>query len=150
MKWLVLIHVLSAVIGVGPTFFGHVLLRRSQSLPDLRANLKLGKYLEFFPKIGGSIAVLSGLALILIGDYGSFGQLWLYGSLVLYVLIQVVVIALVTPQQKKLANWVLDPANAQASELPAEQRSLLGKVSNLYYFASAMGTLLFIFMIVKP
>lgn len=150
MKWLILIHVLSAIVGVGPTFFGHVLLRRKQSLSDLRANLELGKYLEFFPKIGGTIAVLSGLVLIFIGNYGSFGQLWLAGSLVLYILIQAIVIGIVTPNQKKLAGWVLDPANAMVQEMPAEQRSLLGRVSNLYYCASALGALLFIFMIVKP
>ncbi|KIL38903.1 hypothetical protein SD70_23395 [Gordoniibacillus kamchatkensis] len=150
MKWLILLHVLSSIIGVGPTFFGHVLLRRKQSLHDLRASLRIGKRLEAFPKIGGSIAVLSGLILIWVGNYGSFAQLWLYGSLILYVLIQVIVIGIITPNQKKLAGWVFDPANERAQEIPPQQRSLLGKVSSLYYCASTLGVLLFIFMIMKP
>jgi hypothetical protein len=106
--------------------------------------------LEAFPKIGGSIAVLTGLLLIWIGDYGSFAQLWLAGSLVLYILIQVLVIGIITPNQKKLVGWVLDPANEQAQDMPQEHRSLLGKVSTLYYCASTLGVLLFIFMIMKP
>jgi uncharacterized membrane protein len=39
MKILVLIHVLSAIIGVGPTFFAHVLLRKKQTLEELRMSL---------------------------------------------------------------------------------------------------------------
>ncbi|MFC0274083.1 hypothetical protein ACFFIX_22300 [Metabacillus herbersteinensis] len=36
IKVLVLIHVLSAIIGVGPTFFAHVLTRKKQSVEQLR------------------------------------------------------------------------------------------------------------------
>jgi hypothetical protein len=75
LKLLVLLHILSAIIGVVPTFFGHVILRRKQSLDELRSSLRVGRRLEAFPKIGGSIAVLSGLLFIWLGDYGSFMQL---------------------------------------------------------------------------
>jgi hypothetical protein len=150
LKLLVLLHILSAIIGVGPTFFGHVILRRKQSLDELRSSLRVGRRLEPFPKIGGSIAVLSGLLLIWLGDYGSFMQLWLFGSLILYIIIQIVAIGYAVPMQKKLAKWVLDPANQQVKELPNEQRNTLVKASNFYYLASAGGVILFIFMIMKP
>lgn len=150
MKWLVLIHVLSAIVGVGPTFFAHVLLRRKQSIAELRQSLALGKKLEFFPKIGGTLAVLTGLALILIEDYGQFTQLWLIGSLILYVIIQVIVVGVAAPRSKKLAAWVFDPGNAKAESLPAAQLSLLSQVNGWFYAASGCGLLLFIFMILKP
>ncbi|CAN7309432.1 DUF2269 family protein [Paenibacillus sp. LjRoot56] len=150
MKVLVLIHVLSAIIGVGPTFFAHVLLRKKQTLEELRMSLSVGSRLEIFPKIGGTLAVLTGLLLIWLGDYGSIMQIWLIGSLVAYVIIQVLAIGFATPNQKKLGGWVLDPSNQKATTLPGEQLLLWTKARNYFYAASTVGVILFIFMIIKP
>jgi hypothetical protein len=59
-------------------------------------------------------------------------------------------VGLAAPVQKKLAAWVLDPINLKASALPESQKNALSKVSNLFYIASTLGVLLFIFMILKP
>ncbi|RED51821.1 MULTISPECIES: DUF2269 family protein [Cohnella] len=150
MQWLVLIHVLSAIMGIGPTFFGHVLVRINQTPEQLRHSLKLAGRLDFFPKVGGSLAVITGILLIVLNDYGTFTQLWLVGSLVLYVLIQIVVIGFVAPSQKRLAQWVFDEANLNKSELPWEQRKILAKANSMLYVASSMGLVLFVFMILKP
>lgn len=148
--FLILIHVLSAIIGVGPTFFGHVLYRKNQTFQELKSSMGLGKHLEKFPKIGGTIAVLTGILLICLGNYGTFMQLWQAGSLAIYVCIQVTVIAFGAPVGKKLAQWVFNPENAHLVELPAEQKAWLAKLSNIFYIASSLGVLLFIFMILKP
>ena len=150
MKILVLIHVLSAIIGVGPTYFGLMLLRQNSTPKDLQTSLKVGKMLEWFPKIGGSLAVLSGLALIFLANYGPFTQLWLLGSLVLYILIQIIVIGFVAPRADRLAQWVFNPQNQNAATLPGEQQGLLRNVSTGHWIAATLGTLLFAFMILKP
>jgi uncharacterized membrane protein len=150
MTFLIIIHVLSAIIGVGPTFFSHVLLRNNQSLEELRASLKMAHRLELFPKIGGSIALITGLLLVMIGNYGKFAQLWIIGSLVAYALIQIIVIAVISPRQKKLTGWVLDIAHRNEKTLPDVQSKLFVKVSNLYYGPTALGVILFIMMIVRP
>ncbi|GEM47516.1 DUF2269 family protein [Deinococcus cellulosilyticus] len=150
MKILVLIHVLSAIIGVGPTYFGLMLLRQNSTPRDLQTGLKVGKMLEWFPKIGGTLAVLSGFALILLNNYGPFTQIWLLGSLILYILIQAIVIGFVSPRAEKLAAWVFNPKNESATNLPAEQQGLLRSVSTGHWLAAALGTVLFTFMILKP
>lgn len=150
MKWLVLIHVLSAIIGVGPTFYGHVLMRRGQTLDELRHSTKLSNRLDFFPKIGGTIAVISGFVLYFAGDYGKFTQVWLLGSLILYIVIQAVVVGMLMPVSKRLSTWIHDPANQKAKELPAEQMLLYMKANGLLYIASTLGTILFVLMIMKP
>ena len=150
MKWLVLVHVLSAIIGIGPTFFGHVLVRKNQTLEQLRHSLKLSGKLDFFPKIGGTLAVISGILLVTLNDYGAYTQLWLLGSLILYVLIQIVVIGFAAPAQKRLAQWVFDAANVSKAELPLEQKINLSKANAMLNAASAMGLVLFVFMIIKP
>jgi uncharacterized membrane protein SirB2 len=150
MQWLVLIHVLSAIIGVGPTFYGHVLLRKNQSVLSLRQSMKAAKHLEYFPKIGGTIAVLSGIILILAKNYGSFLQLWLIGALIIYIYIQIVVIAFVAPVSKKLSVWLFDPSNDATTVLPAPQKHQYLTIHRGYWAASAGGVLLFAFMIMKP
>lgn len=150
MKWLILIHVLSAIIGVGPTFFGHVLLRKKQSYEELKNSLIVSKKLEYFPKIGGTIAVITGFILFYVGNYGSFMQLWLIGSLVLYVLIQITVIFFVTPLAQKLSEWVFHPDHKTVLSLPDEQQRWHLKANRYYWLASTLGIILFVFMILRP
>ncbi|MFC7786112.1 MULTISPECIES: DUF2269 family protein [unclassified Rossellomorea] len=151
MEWLILLHVLSAIIGVGPTFFAHVLTRPDKSVEQLKVTTELNRRLEYFPKIGGSIAVLTGFILFYKGDYGSFAQLWILGSVILYILIQIIVIGFITPLSKKISEWISLPENEHLTGAPPEeiQRHLV-KVDRYFYMASTLGVLLFILMIMKP
>lgn len=150
MKLLILIHVLSSIIGVGPTFFGHVLTRSNQTVEELRSSYQYFKYLERFPKIGGSIAVISGLLLFFLGNYGSFTQLWIIGSFILYILIQIVIIGFITPKQNRISKWLFDERNKGIEILDMEIYIAQKQVNRYFYFASFMGVLLFILMILKP
>jgi uncharacterized membrane protein len=151
MKVLILIHVLSAIIGVGPTFFVHLLTRPDKDVDELRISMKYSRLLEFFPKIGGSIAVLTGIALFLLGEYGSFTQIWLLGSLILYILIQIIVIGFITPPTKKVNEWLGRPENLELTGAPPEEiQTALTSIHRRFYLASSLGVLLFIFMILKP
>jgi uncharacterized membrane protein SirB2 len=142
--------VLSAIVGIGPTFFSHVLFRKNQTVKELKSSMALGKHLEKFPKIGGTIAVLTGILLVSLSDYGSFMKLWLIGSLAIYICIQIIVIGFGAPASKKLGQWVFNPENDHLEELPQAQKETLAKVSKIFYLASSLGVLLFIFMILKP
>jgi uncharacterized membrane protein len=150
MEWLVWIHVLSAILGIGPTYFGHILLRKKQQREQLQQSLVLFKLLNYFPKIGGSIAVVSGVALVALSGW-KFSDLWILISLVLYVLIQVVAVGMLGPVLSQL-NQVLNDENEKASDPDtlANKTALLSKANQLYNTASIMGTALIILMIVKP
>lgn len=150
MKWLILVHVLSSIIGIGPTFTFHLLLHNRQSVQELKHSLKIAKILELFPKILGSIAVLTGLILVSLKDYGSFTQLWIVGSLILYIFIQMIVIGFISPSTKKLWMWVNDSSTPDTQDLPEPQQDLLNRVHYLTFLVSAIGILLFVFMIMKP
>ncbi|RAP74527.1 DUF2269 family protein [Paenibacillus montanisoli] len=150
MKWLVLIHVMSAIIGVGPTFFIHTLFGRKDNIGELRSAFKLGSKLELFPKIGGSLAVITGLILVF-ADGWEFVSFWILGSLALYIAIQVLVIGFAAPVTKQLGKLLEDTKKISADQaVPDDQIRLLNKANKLYYGATAMGTLLFIFMVLKP
>ncbi|MFC5532024.1 DUF2269 family protein [Cohnella yongneupensis] len=146
---LVAIHVISAIVGIGPAFFSHVLLRKGQTLNQLRNSLQLVKKLELFPKILGSLAVVSGLLLAWLGDYG-FDQLWIYGSIALYVIIQIVVIGFMAPAGARAAAQAF--ASTDDSEKPANDvlSAAVSKVNAINYIATTLGIILFLFMFFKP
>jgi uncharacterized membrane protein len=146
---LIFIHVVSAIVGIGPTFFIHVLLRKGQTYGQLRNSLGLTHALEKFPKILGSLAVVSGLLLAWLGDY-SFKQFWLYGSIALYVLIQVVVIGFMAPAAKKVAAEVSRSAEPADQPVSPNIAAGLSKADRINYIATCLGILLFAFMFFKP
>jgi uncharacterized membrane protein len=150
MEWLVWIHVLSAIVGIGPTFFGHVLLRKKQHREQLQQSLALFQLLNYFPKIGGSLAVVSGVALVAVSGW-KFSDLWILGSLVLYVLIQVVAVGMLGPILGQL-HHVLNAADEKASDpdMLAAKTALLAKANRLFNTASILGVVLILLMIAKP
>ncbi|WP_240420253.1 DUF2269 family protein [Paenibacillus periandrae] len=149
MKWLVLIHVLSAIIGIGPTYFGHLLFRNGQTVGGLRQSIASFKLLNFFPKIGGTLAVLTGILLVIVSSW-SFSSFWIIGSLVLYVAIQVLVVGILDPVVKNLHLSLQAPDLSQDQNLPETSVRFLSKANRIYYTASILGVLLFTLMIIKP
>ncbi|MGG1515560.1 DUF2269 family protein [Paenibacillus oryzisoli] len=150
MEWLIWIHVLSAIIGIGPTYFGHILLRKKQRSQQLQQSLALFGLLNYFPKIGGSIAVVSGVALVAATGW-NFSDLWILGSLVLYVMIQIVAVGMLGPvlnQLMQLLNIGDDAENDPG--VATNKTALLAKANRLYNTASILGIVLILFMIVKP
>jgi uncharacterized membrane protein len=146
---LVFIHVLSAIIGIGPTYFGHILLRKGQTLGQLRSSLGFMPLLEKFPKILGSLAVVSGILLAWLGNYG-FELLWIYGALVVYVIIQVVVIGFMAPAAKRLAVKVGASSEQLDKPVSAELSAEVSKVNMFNYVATVFGVVLFLLMFFKP
>ncbi|TBL80151.1 DUF2269 family protein [Paenibacillus thalictri] len=125
------------------------LFRKNQSVGELRKSLELFQKLNFFPKIGGTIAVLSGLLLVWL-DGWEFVSFWILASLLLYIAIQVIAVGIMGPVMgrlsKELDGFVLTPED----EIPREPGSLLAKANRLYYSASVLGVVLFALMILKP
>jgi hypothetical protein len=150
MAFLALVHVLAAVIGVGPTYFFPILFRASAAPAELRGALAIGQRLARYPQIGGPIAVLSGIALVLTIDAHLFTRLWVYGSVALFVFIQAVIGAVAIPATKKVAAWALHPANADATSLSAEAEASYRRLRGAHWAAAVLGTALFVLMILKP
>ncbi|AWN23607.1 hypothetical protein DKM44_10510 [Deinococcus irradiatisoli] len=149
LQILILVHVLSAVIGIGPTYFTAVLLHPRQTVPRLALGAHFAERLELFPKIGGTLAVLTGLLLVWQGHYGSLAQIWLLGSLLIYVMIQVLIVGFAVPRTKRLDAWLAAEAG-RAGTLPLLQLRLLREVYGLHLAAMALGIVLFALMILKP
>jgi uncharacterized membrane protein len=147
---LVTVHVLSAVIGIGPTYFFPALFRPALSLPELRGALAISQRLARYPQVGGPVALLSGVGLVLATNTRLFGQTWILGTLGLFVAIQAIVMGVGVPATKRLGRWLADPANADAKALPPEVDAHYRRVRIVHSVAALLGTALFALMILKP
>jgi uncharacterized membrane protein len=147
---LVTIHVLSAVIGLGPTFFFPALFRPALSPPELRGALAIGQRLARYPQVGGPVALLSGIGLVFAVDTHLFAQTWIRGTLVLFVVIQAIVMGVGVPATKRLGQWLSDPSNADAKALPPEVDAHYRRIRMVHAVAAVLGTGLFTLMILKP
>ncbi|WP_282936385.1 DUF2269 family protein [Paenibacillus sp. RC67] len=149
MKWLVLLHVLSSIIGIGPTYFIHVLYRKRQSVGELKQSLRLSALLDLFPKIGGSIAVISGIALVAMSPI-HFLDFWIIGSLLLYVMIQILVFGVITPKQMRLRD-LLEETSLKDQEMLSEPLQLqVASINRMLLLIALLGILLFVLMFMKP
>jgi uncharacterized membrane protein len=149
MKWLVLIHVLSAIIGVGPTFFFHYLLRKNQTVSGMKHSFKTAMALTKLPTIGGLIAVATGIIMVALSDW-QFLDFWIIGSLILYITLQVLFIILTGPLVKKLGMWAVETKGSDSEPLPAEQEDLVRLTNKRVMLTNGFALFIFIFMIMKP
>lgn len=151
MMVLVFIHVMSAVLGLGPAYAFPLLLRTPSTLGEMEHNLGQVARLELFPKIFGTVAILSGLALFWLGSYGPFQQLWILGTLAVYVLIEVLVVGFMNPAASKLHREVKQLKESGPSGVPDQgQLRLYGRVRSLHSWSCLLGLVIFLLMIVKP
>lgn len=149
MELLVWIHVMSAIIGIGPTFIMGLFFQKNQSVSQLKHSINLFNKALLYNKIGGPVAVLSGLGLVLTGNYGSWLQLWLLGALFIYLIIFAISIPLGN-KLKALQDWVNLPEQAELTTLPTEQEKILGGMNNAINFIHLLSIILFSLMILKP
>ncbi|WP_168120387.1 DUF2269 family protein [Paenibacillus sp. HB172176] len=150
MEWLVVIHVVSAFLGIGPTYFGHVLFRRSAQTNQLKQSLALMQTLNYFPKIGGSIAVVSGVLLVALMEW-RFVDPWILLSLILYVIIQIIVVGMLSPEAAKLDQLLKQEETGGSDPARTVTRTkMLARINRLYEAASLLGIVLLILMVMKP
>jgi hypothetical protein len=150
MEWLVVIHVLSAIIGLGPAYAFPFLLRNSVSVEEMERSLGHVSRLEMFPKIFGTLAVVSGLLLFWLGSYGPFLQLWIVGTLLLYVVIEILVVGFLNPAAKKLQASITSSEMKDLAQVPASVIAMYSRVRNLHLWASILSLFIFVLMILRP
>ncbi|MFB9324716.1 DUF2269 family protein [Paenibacillus aurantiacus] len=151
MEWLVLLHVLSAMLGLGPAYAFPLMMRNHASAEQMKQTLDLVTRLEIFPKLFGTLAVVSGLLLFWVGSYGPFTQMWIIGSLAVYTVIEVIIIGFLQPAVKKWHQAFADSEQAAGTYSgTVSLSSLYARVRHLHLWACIVSLLLFALMVMKP
>lgn len=66
---LILVHVLSAILGLGPGFIMIYVVTRASTMTELRHAYLIRNRLHIFVMIGGTILLLTGLAMGILNPY---------------------------------------------------------------------------------
>lgn len=145
-QFLVLIHVLSAIVGLGPGFIMTVIIKKADTLPELKHGFKLRTRLHTSVMTGGILLLVTGLAMGLLRPY-LFSAGWYVISLVLYF------IALL------FGPFILKPIAAEikvllaASEGPFIPEDYGMLASKLHFYENLINLIfimIIIFMVLKP
>ncbi|WP_423802393.1 DUF2269 family protein [Neobacillus sp. SAB-20_R2A] len=150
MEWIVLLHVVSAVVGLGPAYAFPLILRKEKSLEEVKRMADLVTRLEILPKIFGGLTLLTGILLVWLGNYGTFFTLWIVAALILFILAEVVIIGFLTPVAKKLAMTLTELTKQGESEINPISLDLLSKVRNYHIISCVIVLVIIALMVLKP
>jgi uncharacterized membrane protein len=143
---LVFIHILSAILGMGPGFTFLFILKTAKNMEQLRHAYLINHKLHNFVKFGGSLLLITGLLMGTINT-GLFTAGWYITSLTLF-LIALAMGPLVLSRKLKPVKEFL--ATYEGHEIPDEYHKLYKKVEPYEYLTLVVFLVIIILMILKP
>lgn len=143
---LVVIHVFSAIVGLGPGFVMIYIVTKAETMTELRHVYKIRNRIHIFVMIGGTLLLLTGLVMGLLRPY-LFNQIWFISSLVLFLIALGAGPILLSPRSKPIKK-ILEKHKGE--HIP-EQYYVLSK--ELFFYERITNIIFFIIillMITKP
>lgn len=145
--FLVLIHVVAAVVGLGASFGMPVIAKvGAKSTKNAMICFEINKKIEKFAKVGSLTLLATGI-IMGIANPTLWSQGWFIASLVIYILIQPIVAGILPKTIEKQVQIVMEN---KEEELPESFHALDKKVSRLNIIAHVAAIVLIFLMSVKP
>jgi hypothetical protein len=142
------VHVVSAIFLVGPHFVLALMIRYMRRNPESSPTVlpvleKAGRY----PGIGGPLMVITGLLMVALGNGGwsALGELWVAGSLILFLFTAIWVNVGIAPAFKAMTETIKG-----GPIKPDELKVLCGRVIARINVESVALVVVVILMILKP
>ncbi|WP_179281628.1 DUF2269 family protein [Paenibacillus sp. VTT E-133280] len=145
-KIVVVIHVIAAIVGIGPAFVLPILTSSAKTGSQLRFVFGMMKTINRFPKTGGITLIVTGILLMIIDKMG-LSVLWINLSLLFFIVIEVIIIGFVEPRLKKLTQLVMA---SEGDEIPVGYNAAMNKIAPLEAAVHVLTIVIIILMVVKP
>ncbi len=145
-KFVLLVHVLSAILGLGPGFIMIYVVTRATNMTELRHAYLIRNRLHIFVMVGGSLLLVSGLLMGFMHPY-LWQMKWYVLSLVLFLVALAFGPLVLSPRSKLIKALINDH---QGEAIPVEYYLLSKKlflyerIENLIFIA------IIILMVLKP
>jgi len=143
---LVVVHVLSAILGLGPGFVLIYVVKRAQNMTELRHGFKIRTRLHVFVMVGGTLLLLTGLLMGYMNQ-ALFHAFWYVASLSLFLVALGFGPIILSPRSKPIKEML---KTHSGETIPEEYYPLSRKL----FFYERVENVLFIFiiflMITKP
>ncbi|MFC4617702.1 DUF2269 family protein [Camelliibacillus cellulosilyticus] len=143
---LVVIHVFSAIIGLGPGFSFIFIKRSAKSLPELKQAYQLTRLLHRFVMVGGFLLLATGLAMGAIQPR-LFHMGWYCASLALFILALAMGPLVLTPRTKRIRQLLTE---AEGDRIPEAYERLAKEQRRYEWLLNTFFLVIIFLMITKP
>jgi len=145
-KFLLLVHILGAICGLGATFASPFIMNSGRNVKSAFTAHMVNAKVEKLAKIGSITLLVSGLIMGFIHPY-LFTTGWYLTSIVLYILTQPIV-AYLLPRYSRAMLEILEQTKGE--DLPSEYFQIANKTKPLTLTTYVLLVLLVFLMVFKP
>lgn len=143
---LLLIHIVSAIIGLGPGFYLIFVVKPAKNMTELRHSFLIRRKLHVATMIGGTLLLLSGLGMGAIRP-SLFSEFWYTGSLILFLVALASGPLVLSPLSKPVRNIL----NTHTEDkIPSAYYQHSKRLFFVERIASVIFFLIIVLMILKP
>ena len=143
---LVVIHIFSAIIGLGPGFVLTFLVSRAKTMTELRIGFIMRKRIHVFVMIGGTLLLLTGICMGLLRPY-LFTEGWYVTSLLLYLLALAASPLLLRKEAKPINQFI---EAYEGEEIPEQYYQLSKRLYVYEHITNFVFIIIIVLMILKP
>ncbi len=143
---ILIIHILSAIVGLGPGFVLTYIAMHAQTLEELRHAYYIRNRVHLFVRAGGVLLLVTGLLMGALNPV-LFSEFWYLASLLIY-LIALALAPLTLILNSRPVSEIL--SEAKGPEIPEEYNEAKKKLFLYEHLTNALFIVIIIVMIVKP
>src|SRR5690625_290076 len=145
-QFLLLVHIFSAILGLGPGFVMIYIVTNAKTLPQLKHAYTIRKRIHVFVMVGGTLLLITGLGMGMLKPY-LFTQVWYIVSLILYFIALAAGPVVLSPKSKPVKK-LLD--NSSGEDIPPEYYPLAKEVFFFERITNVIFIIIIALMILKP
>ena len=145
-SFLLLVHVFSAILGMGPGFVMIYIVTKAKTMTELRHAYLIRNRLHNFVMVGGTLLLLSGVAMGAIRPY--LFQMGLYvTSLVLFIIALAFGPIILSPRSKPIKILLKSHSD---DKIPEEYYVLAGRLFFFERIETMIFLIIIVLMVLKP
>ena len=145
-RFLLLIHIFSAILGLGPGFVMIYIVTRANTMTELKHAYLIRNRLHIFVMIGGTLLIITGLWMGALNNY-LFRQGWYVTSLILFLIALAFGPLVLSPRSKPIKGLL---KTHQGDVIPTEYYKLAGKLFFFERIENVIFLTIIVLMVLKP
>ena len=145
-QFILLIHVMSAILGLGPGFVMIYIVKRAKNMTELKHAYLIRNSIHIFVMVGGTLLLLSGLTMGYLRSY-LFHQGWYVSSLTLFLLALAFGPVLLSPRSRPIKKLLKEH---QGEDIPAQYYSYAKRLFFFERIENILFLIIIALMILKP
>ncbi|MDY0395266.1 DUF2269 family protein [Virgibacillus halophilus] len=146
-KFLLMVHIFSAILGMGPGFVMMHVLKKAKTMSELRHAYQIRNQLHIFVMIGGTLLIVTGLLMGWIHPY-LFRTGWYMLSLTLFLIALGFGPVILSPRSKPIKKFLHEYAAGE--EIPDLYYSMADRLFLAERVENAIFLVVIALMILKP